>query len=143
MTFNQLFTVFQNRYGNTHDIIFFELLFYCSKIVKTKEQFISDRNNELNFKEKYFWKLCKQYFVKQKPLAHITGHTTFCGLDFAVHKKVLAPREITEQMTKDFIAAHKSDQAAQVLDLCCGCGCIGISIKKHIPQFLATCIDKY
>ncbi|MCQ3908153.1 MAG: hypothetical protein MJ200_00925 [Mycoplasmoidaceae bacterium] len=56
--------------------------------------------------------MCDEYFVKQKPLAHITGHAKFCGLDFIVYKKVLSPRDVTEQMTQDFINAHKQTPAA-------------------------------
>jgi len=69
--------------------------------------------------------------------------TTFCGLQLQVSKKVLAPRDVTEQMVTDFIASHKNATYLKVLDLCCGCGCIGISIKKHLPQTDVTCIDKY
>ena len=143
MTYNQLFEQFKNRYGDNHDVIFFELVYYCSVVVKDKNDFITNRNVPINFKERKFWKLANQYFVKQKPLAHITGHTKFCGLDFAIHKKVLAPREVTEQMTQDFINTHKQTPAAPLWDLCCGSGCIGISIKKYLPQFEVVCIDKY
>ncbi len=142
MTFSQLFSAFQDKYGKNHDFIFFELLFYCSQ-TKTKEQFIVNHNNNIDFKEKVFWRLCNDYFVKEKPLAHITSQTTFCGLTFKVSKKVLAPRELTQQMVMDFVAIHEKDVQSNVLDLCCGCGCIGISIKKFIPQFNITCVDKY
>lgn len=142
MTFNQLFSAFRSKYDNSHDVIFFDLIGYCSKTIKTKEDFISKRNNEINFSIKKFWKYCDDYFKKEKPLAHITGRTTFCGLNFIIDKKVLAPREITEQMTFDFIAKHKNVKG-KLFDLCCGSGCIGISIKKHLPQLDVTCIDKY
>ncbi|MBQ0045737.1 MAG: methyltransferase [Mycoplasma sp.] len=143
MTFNQLFNSFIAKHGNTHDVIFFELIFYVSPSVKTKDQFIQKRNETIDFKEKFFWKLVKQYFVEQKPLAHIIGQTRFCDLIFKVSPKVLAPRDITEQMTRDFIDKHKNDKPSHLVDLCCGCGCIGISIKKYIPQFTVACIDKY
>ncbi len=143
MTFNQLFVLFQTKYGNNHDPIFFALLFYLSKQVKTKEDFVSIRNNQIDFSQRKFKKLCKDYFVKEKPLAHITKHIRFCNLDFKIDKKVLAPRVNTEQMVLDFIQQHKNEQLANVLDLCCGSGCIGIAIKKYIPSFNVTCVDKY
>lgn len=143
MTFNQLFLQFQKDYGNTHDIIFFEIVFSLSNTAKTKEIFIAYRDKSIDFKIKDFRKKCKQYFVKQMPLAHVVGSTAFLGLKFAVSKKVLAPRDITEQMTADFISAHENDPYLKVLDMCCGCGCIGISIKKHCPQFDVICVDKY
>lgn len=143
MTFNQLFSYFQKQHGQDHDVIFFSLLFTVSNQVKTKEQFVERRDNEIDFKIKKFNKLCNLYFIKQCPLTHIIGKTTFTGLEFQVSKKVLSPRDVTEQMTLDFIATHKNIKSGQLLDLCCGCGCIGISIKKHLPQFIVTCVDKY
>lgn len=143
MTFNQLFEQFKTKYGETHDIIFFELLKCCSKLIKTKDDFIQNHNSPIDFKDKAYWKLCKQYFEKQKPLAHITKHTTFCGLDLEIDKKVLSPREVTEQMVKDFIESHKDVKDAPFWDLCCGSGCIGVTIKKYLPQLNVLCIDKY
>ncbi|MCQ3907503.1 MAG: methyltransferase [Mycoplasmoidaceae bacterium] len=143
MTFNELFEQFQKQYGTTHDVIFFEIVFSLSKLANNKERFIANRTSKLDFFQRKLWKLCNDYFKKEKPLAHIVGHTTFCKLRFEVDKKVLSPRDITEQMTKDFILSHKSVPSAQLIDLCCGCGCIGISIRKYLPQFIVTCIDKY
>ncbi|MCQ2748406.1 MAG: methyltransferase [Mycoplasmoidaceae bacterium] len=126
-----------------HNVIFFEILFYLSSKVKNKETFVSLKNEEIDFSERKFTKLCKKYFVKQCPLAHITKQAKFCNLSFVINKKVLSPRDITEQMVIDFISKHKNDQAAKLIDLCCGSGCIGITIKKNIPQFNVTCVDKY
>ena len=145
MTFNELLTQFQQKYDAKHDVVFFELVFCLSDLVTTKEKFVQMRSEQIDFKERKFWKMCHQYFKLEKPLAHITGTTTFCGLTFQVHKKVLAPRENTEQMTKDFISAHtgKISAGTVLLDLCCGCGCIGIAIKQYVPQFSVICVDKY
>lgn len=143
MTYNELFFEFRKRYDNQHDVIFFEILFSTSKLIKNKEDFASQHNNQIDFKIKDFDKKCKMYFKKEMPLAHVTSQTTFMGLKFQVSKKVLAPRDITEQMVKDFIYRHRDDSYAKVLDMCCGCGCIGITIKKNCPQMDVTCVDKY
>lgn len=143
MTFNQLFIQFQTRYGTNHDVIFFTLVFYLSKQIKNKENFVLNKNNAIDFSLKKFNKLCDDYFVKQKPLAHITKHIVFCDVDLIIEKKVLSPRDITQQMTWDFIHSHQNETSGNVLDLCCGSGCIGIAIKKYIPSFNVTCVDKY
>lgn len=142
MTFIQLFEQFQKMYGQNHNPIFFDIVFYLSKWVKDKNKFLESRNLKLDFSSRKFFRLCNQYFKKEKPLAHITSHAMFCGLDMQIKKHVLAPRDITEQMTLDFINAHKNDTGV-LLDLCCGSGCIGIAIKKHLPMFNVTCVDKY
>lgn len=142
-TFNQLLEQFQKQYGLDHDIVFYEIVFYLSKNVKSKEDLITKRNDSIDFKYKKYLKLLNQYFKKQKPLAHIVGSTNFCGLNFKIDKKVLAPRDVTQEMVDDFILSHKDDSEHTVIDLCCGSGVIGISIKKYLKQFNVICIDKY
>lgn len=97
----------------------------------------------IDFDYQHYLKLIDDYFIKNKPLAHIIGYTNFLKLKFLIDKKVLAPRQNTEIMVQQFINHHKNDKKRNIIDLCCGCGCIGISIKKAIPSFQVTCIDKY
>ncbi|MCQ3908154.1 MAG: hypothetical protein MJ200_00930 [Mycoplasmoidaceae bacterium] len=54
MTYNQLFEQFKSRYGDNYDVIFFELVFHCSVVVKDKNDFITNRNVPIKFKERKF-----------------------------------------------------------------------------------------
>ena len=54
MTFNELFSQFQQKYDNTHDVIFFEIVFKLSKLVSNKERFIENRSIKLDFSSKKF-----------------------------------------------------------------------------------------
>lgn len=143
MTFNELFINFRREWGVSHDVIFFNIIFYLSKDVVNKQIFIQHRNKIIDFDYQHYLKLIDDYFIKNKPLAHIIGYTNFLKLKFLIDKKVLAPRQNTEIMVQQFINHHKNDKKRNIIDLCCGCGCIGISIKKAIPSFQVTCIDKY
>ena len=66
--------------------------------------------------------------VTQMPVAYITGIKEFYSLEFIVNKDVLIPRPDTEILVSWGIseACGKS-----VLDLCCGSGCIGISVAVN------------
>lgn len=143
MTFLTLLVEFTKKYGQQHLIIFFEIIFFLSKIVKTKIAFHNCRNTNIDFSVKKFKKLCCQYFLQKKPLAQIIKHIKFCHLDFLIKKKVLVPRENTEKMIRDFINNFKKFKNRNVVDLCCGCGVIGLTIKKYLPTFQVNCIDKY
>ena len=143
MFFLTLLDEFTKKYGQRHLVVFFEIVFYLSKRVKTKIGFHNYRNTKIDFSLKKFKKLCQQYFLLEKPLAHITKHTTFCHLDFLIEKKVLVPRQNTEKMTQDFIRYFKKTKNRKVVDLCCGCGAVGLTIKKYLPTFQVNCIDKY
>lgn len=143
MTFFKLLLEFQNKYGVTKQNIFFYLVFSLSKKVKTKLLFIENKNNPIDFSKKRFDNLCNKYFLKNISLAHLTKKTCFCGLTFFIDKKVLAPRDITQQMTCDFIKHIKNKKGIKVYDLCAGSGNIGIAIKKHCPNADVICLDKY
>ena len=60
------------------------------------------------------------------------------GLPFACGEGVLIPRPETELLAE---IALKTP-AKTVLDLCCGSGCIGISLAK-LGGFYATLVDLY
>ena len=67
-----------------------------------------------------------------EPIAYITGHKEFFGLDFSVNNHVLIPRPDTELLVKTVInALHNNDL---VLDVGTGSGNIAVTIKKHFKQ---------
>lgn len=73
------------------------------------------------------------------PLSIAIGETQFLGLKIRVNKKVLTPREETEELA-DYVIKQIKDSKAKVLDLCCGSGAIGIAIAKFSPSDV-TCVD--
>lgn len=66
-----------------------------------------------------------------KPLQYILGYTEFYGLKFFLNQNVLIPRMETELLAEQAIKALQHMDNPKVLDLCCGSGCIGISIAKN------------
>ena len=86
------------------------------------------------------------------PVAYITGHRGFFMDDFLVNESTLIPRADTETLVEHAISKskpitlHKTDNIAHrpvnrplfsILDLCCGTGCIGISLAKALALELA------
>ncbi len=68
------------------------------------------------------------------PLQYLTHRQSFLGRDFYVDEHVLIPRPETELLAERAIAVMRRDKAAFALDLCCGSGCIGVSLKLNCPQ---------
>ena len=63
--------------------------------------------------------------MERKPLEYITHETEFMGLPFYVDEHVLIPRQDTECLVEEILPlVRKKD----VLDLCTGSGCIGVSL---------------
>ncbi|MDO8668433.1 MAG: peptide chain release factor N(5)-glutamine methyltransferase [bacterium] len=75
--------------------------------------------------------------LKGEPIAYLTGHREFYGLDFLVNKNVLIPRPETELMVEEAlkIAAHSS-QPATLIDIGTGSGCIIITLAKLLNKEL-------
>ena len=73
------------------------------------------------------------------PLQYILGHWEFMGLDFQVNSSVLIPRSDTETLV-EYIMENYSGRL-NILDMCCGSGCIGLSVKHFLPDSKVTLCD--
>ncbi len=71
-----------------------------------------------------------------EPIAYVLGEWEFMGLPFNVDRQVLIPRADTELLAEEAIKYLRANKGsgARVLDLCCGTGCIGISIAKYVAS---------
>lgn len=77
-----------------------------------------------------------QRAAKHEPWAYIVGEVEFFDCLIAVTPDVLIPRQETEIMLDLVCGRLKEDklEGKVALDLCCGSGCLGIGLKKALPQ---------
>lgn len=69
------------------------------------------------------------------PLAYLTGHKEFFGLDFFVNRNVLVPRPDTEILVDEAINLIDNTNVPVILiDVGTGSGCIPIAIKKTLQH---------
>ena len=82
---------------------------------------------------------------RRVPLQYLMGSCEFMGYTFEVDERVLIPRQDTEclvELAVEKIRQTLREQAScQVLDLCTGSGCIGISVKLLCPEAEVTLSD--
>jgi release factor glutamine methyltransferase len=81
--------------------------------------------------------------MKGEPIAYITGHKEFYGLDFTVNKNTLVPRPETEQIVEEVMKLHPKNK--MILDIGTGSGNMVISLAKNIQNendFVAIDISK-
>lgn len=101
---------------------------------KTVAEFLRDGNLFLvddSFEEKMDAMIKRR--IMGEPIAYITGKWEFYGLPLSITDDVLIPRDDTEILVNvaiDYLKAFGPN--ARVLDLCCGSGCIGLSIANTI-----------
>jgi release factor glutamine methyltransferase len=79
-----------------------------------------------------------------EPLAYVLGFVEFFGCRIEVDRSVLIPRPETEILL-DLACKALQGSEGVVWDLCCGSGCLGIGLKKRLPQLevvLADCAQE-
>ena len=71
--------------------------------------------------------------IRGEPLAYITGHRQFYGLDFIVNPFVLIPRQETELLVDSVLEVLNSrpDDSFKVADIGTGSGAIAIAIASN------------
>lgn len=83
--------------------------------------------------EAHFRALCEKRKTRV-PLQYLTGVQSFLGRDFHVDERVLIPRPETELLAERAIAALRMRPAPIALDMCCGSGCLAISMALGDPR---------
>ncbi len=72
--------------------------------------------------------------MSREPLQYILGTQPFLGRMMRVDSRVLIPRPETELLCEHAIAALKRLPSPTALDLCCGSGCIAVSLALEAPH---------
>lgn len=78
--------------------------------------------------------------LSREPLQYILQEAPFCGRMFFVDPRVLIPRPETELLCRWALTLPLSGSAS-VLDLCCGSGCIGLTMALERPDLCVTLSD--
>lgn len=76
-----------------------------------------------------------------EPIAYLTSHREFYGLDFLVSPDVLIPRPETELLVELALEHIPQDAPMRILDLGTGSGAIAITLAKLRPQAQLTAVD--
>ena len=74
-----------------------------------------------------------------EPLQYVLGVANFCGLDFAVDKRVLVPRPETELLV-DYVVKNGA-AAKTIADIGAGSGAIAVSLAKKLPSARVLAVD--
>ena len=61
------------------------------------------------------------------------------GLNFKVAEGVLIPRQDTETVVEKASSIFKAIKGDALLDMCCGCGCIGIYMARALGAKVTAC----
>ncbi len=81
--------------------------------------------------------------VQRRPVAYLTGHREFMGLDFKVTPAVLIPRPDTEILVQAAIdrLGGLAAQKPQIADIGTGSGAVCLSVLHYLPEVQAATVD--
>lgn len=108
----------------------------CDILNCSRVQLYSDQEkilSESDWEKVQFW---VQRRLRGEPLAYISGKVSFYDCLIEVSSAVLIPRPETEILVDKIVSSLKKvDLKGKILwDVCCGSGCIGIALKKALPE---------
>lgn len=80
---------------------------------------------------------------ENRPIQYVIGHVNFYGLQFKVNENVLIPRFETEELVENIknYLKKKNLTNPKILDLGCGSGVIGLTLKHFFPDSDVTLVD--
>lgn len=83
----------------------------------------------------------KLRLLQYEPVQYILGEADFYGLKFKVDKRVLIPRQETEELVHWMLERLPKSSAARVLDIGTGSGCIPVTLKVRRPNLQVSAAD--
>jgi len=125
-----------------------DYVFEAKQIIKhitglNSTQILTLYNNTLTkFQENNLVALIHQREVRY-PLQYIFGEWDFYGRSYVVGPGVLIPRADTETVIDEALSYLEDKSDPEILDLCAGSGCIGITLAKEKADSKVLMIEKY
>ena len=116
-----------------------QLVSYCFGYNKT--QLLMNSGSEANEAKLLHFTDCVKRRAEHEPLQYILGMWDFYKYSFKVGEGVLIPRPETEILVDFAIDEIRKNNYKVVFDLCCGSGCVGLSVAKMCPDIKVFCVD--
>ena len=103
----------------------------------SRQKIVVDGENEVTKEKEEEYRRYIGELIEGKPIQYITNSREFFGNTFYVDENVLIPQPDTEVLVEEALKvieekSKNSESKIKILDLCCGSGCIGISIANKL-----------
>jgi release factor glutamine methyltransferase len=104
--------------------------------------YITDRDRPIEHTHRHAYEAAVRRRERREPVAYITGHREFWGLDFLVSPAVLIPRPETEFIVEAAIARlGDRERACAIADVGTGSGCLAVALASEFPRARVTATD--
>jgi ribosomal protein L3 glutamine methyltransferase len=82
--------------------------------------------------------LLQQRIFEHRPMAYLLGQTWLSGVPFRVNEHTLIPRSPIAELIRERFSPWWAGEPSNILELCTGCGCLGILAAMEFDQ---ACVD--
>lgn len=138
MTVEELIVYGKSKISSTHAKMLLAILLDVNslELLTMLDSVVSDEIVQ-DYKEKV------QKIRDNQPIQYVVGTVNFYGNIFHVNPNVLIPRFETEELVENVLnyIRYEFSDAKRVIDLGCGSGAIGLTIKKKCPELDVTLLD--
>ena len=113
-------------------------------IHKNPLELLNYLTEKVSLQEEEQYKKAIMAIQEGKPLQYVLGKVNFYGSEFIVNEKVLIPRFETEELVENTIKKINeifNNKNIKILDIGCGSGVIGLTLKKFFPESEVTLVD--
>jgi release factor glutamine methyltransferase len=129
---SKLAVIYDEREASNIAIIVFEDAFNIPNAAVSEQDFSSENQEK-------FTQILSE-LLQKKPWQYVLGEADFYGLKFDVGTEVLIPRVETEELVNYIITKHKN-QAARILDIGTGSGCIAVTLQENLKDATVLGVD--
>jgi release factor glutamine methyltransferase len=98
---------------------------------KSRVELYLDLNVALSPENEKQFRQVIQRQINGEPVAYITGHREFYGLDFSVDSRVLIPRPESELLVEEALRTVQNKPHPSIAEIGTGSGAVAISIAVH------------
>ena len=143
MTLPQLYKSFTQSFADISDSPAADArILICSCLGITQTQLALATDDQVPVEKEAELEELRKARAQGMPVAYLTGERGFYESVFMVTEDTLIPRADTETLVEealaDIVERFQDKESIRILDLCCGTGCIGISVAK----VLSECFDR-
>jgi release factor glutamine methyltransferase len=115
--------------------------FVCKRLNWTDTDFILKKDYRLSESDLLFVRALTNRVIQGEPYQYVVGETEFFGNSFICTPDALIPRPETEELVSLIVDSFPENQELNIVDLCTGSGCIGISLAKYFSRAKVTLTD--
>lgn len=137
---NSLKTIYDDREADNIADWIFEKVTGSKKLERRL-----NRNDDLEESEFLQLQNYIQQLLSHRPVQYVLHEAWFYKMKFFVNEDVLIPRPETEELVEwivnDALSETTSSKPTTIIDIGTGSGCIGISLKKELPNAAVLAID--